>query len=508
MKFDLDKLLPKKPTPNNDIPWSGFQQAIFETCVTKPTLHVSVNAVPGSGKTTTLKELANRLDGDMLALAFNKSIATSLQAAMPHNVQASTFHSFGAGLARDMIKRHALYPAMDKNKHYGILKNVVPKDLYDLHARDLAQMLSKATAFAVGIEVEPTPAFFEIMAEDMMLTFDEVRPVIRAQIPAFMTKAYKQFLVLDGSFNFDDMLFLPCMHASDVAWPTYTNVLVDEAQDLSPIQHLMLAHLASAGARIIAVGDPRQAIYAFRGASHNSMELLNSRFCMTPLPLSICYRCDSLIVNEAAAIEPDILARNGAPPGKVERLNTKPIPADYGTDAIVLCRNNAPLFELALDFVRAGVRCQLRSGMGDQLIRWVDTFECETVADLEKKLKTHVQSERKKLEAKKKWSLLDRLFDKTSALMTIIESVNPEDSPRVVQRRIQYLIRSKQGTTLSTIHKAKGEEADKVYLLRPDLIPSHFAKDEESIQQEDNLLYVAITRAKHHFIYLPSEENC
>ena len=60
---------------------------------------------------------------------------------------------------------------------------------------------------------------------------------------------------------------------------------------------------------------------------------------------------------------------------------------------------------------------------------------------------------------------------------------------------------STRGPIFSTVHKAKGLEAKDVYLLRPDLLPSPWATDEKSIQQENNLLYVAITRAQNTFTY-------
>ena len=56
------------------------------------------------------------------------------------------------------------------------------------------------------------------------------------------------------------------------------------------------------------------------------------------------------------------------------------------------------------------------------------------------------------------------------------------------------------GIKLMTMHKAKGLENDKVFIVRMDLIPSKYAKTDEQLQQEKNLLYVAFTRAQNELV--------
>ena len=79
---------------------------------------------------------------------------------------------------------------------------------------------------------------------------------------------------------------------------------------------------------------------------------------------------------------------------------------------------------------------------------------------------------------------------------------------RSLKRLIAQLFAGRDGPLLCTIHKSKGLEADEVVILRPDLIPSRFAKTEVDLVQEYNLLYVARTRAKRilTLMYDPSED--
>ena len=61
---------------------------------------------------------------------------------------------------------------------------------------------------------------------------------------------------------------------------------------------------------------------------------------------------------------------------------------------------------------------------------------------------------------------------------------------------------STSGIVLSTVHKAKGLEADTVHILNPELMPSRWAKKEWEREQESNLIYVAYTRAKQKLSFI------
>ena len=61
---------------------------------------------------------------------------------------------------------------------------------------------------------------------------------------------------------------------------------------------------------------------------------------------------------------------------------------------------------------------------------------------------------------------------------------------------------------LSTVHKAKGLEAENVYIICPELLPfRHKNQQFWEIQQENNLAYVAITRAKNRLVYVDVSED-
>ena len=138
--------------------------------------------------------------------------------------------------------------------------------------------------------------------------------------------------------SFDEMLYLPFYHK----WmlDSYDTVFIDEAQDLAPIQHWLVKQLAT---RIIAVGDPRQAIYAFRGADSNSMQTLrDSLRDPATLKLTTCFRCPVSVIHEANTIVKDFYPWEGAEQGTISSLdyeNFLDLSPTLNYDHLILCRN-------------------------------------------------------------------------------------------------------------------------------------------------------------------------
>jgi DNA helicase-2/ATP-dependent DNA helicase PcrA len=95
-------------------------------------------------------------------------------------------------------------------------------------------------------------------------------------------------MAMKGDCDFNDQVLMPTIFHG--AFPRYPLILGDEAQDLSALNHATLRKLVGKR-RLIAVGDPCQAIYGFRGAHEESMSLLREEFDMRELPLTISFRC-------------------------------------------------------------------------------------------------------------------------------------------------------------------------------------------------------------------------
>jgi superfamily I DNA/RNA helicase len=299
----------------------------------------------------------------------------------------------------------------------------------------------------------------------------------------------------DGYIDFDDQIYMPILFGGK--WPKFPLVMVDEAQDLSPLNHEMLRRLVTS--RLIAVGDPYQSIYAFRGAVTASMGKLREQFSMTERTLSVSFRCPQSVVQRARSRVPHMKWPDWATEGIVADLSDLKI-AEIPDDAAIICRNNAPLFSAALRLIRAkrGIRL-VGSDIGPGLIKTLKKLGPESMTRAE----TFDAIDRYEAAQAAKSRAPGSLADKCSCLRVFAEQ---GETLAAGIAYAEYLFSSTGSIQLLSGHKAKGLEWDTVYHLDPWRIPSSYATSEEDIEQELNIRYVIETRAKRA-LYLINLEN-
>lgn len=496
----LDTLMaPMEEEPALQRSWSPLQEAIFSALGTTSE-NLLIRATAGSGKTTTLMEMARRGFGSSVYLAFNADIVKETKLKYPF-CNASTFHSLG----NQMWRANRPQARLEKNKLSMLLVQTVGRDsrVFKEYGHIIPRIVGLAKNNAWGglgdsRKFQEGVLDFEDLIDRGQFEIDaaDIQEVAHVSHSLF----YRSIADLT-TFDFDDMIYIPV--AQGWRFPSFSLVFVDECQDLNPLQHIMLIHMQSVGARIIAVGDRFQAIYAFRGALSNSMDLLKDRFRMVELPLSVTYRCPRAVVKEAQLICPDIQPRDGAPEGKLiwkgyEDGEEFADPQLFTSYQLVLCRNNAPLFSAVLRHVRAKSPCRVKTNFLDGLTSFIRHFKEETTLGFLLKLDLWYEKERSAAESKGYKSKVAALEDKYLTLKLL---ANELDFVWEIVELIKDLQTSVVGPTFSTIHKAKGLEAPHVYLIRPDLIPAIYARSDEALAQEMNLKFVAITRAQETFTY-------
>jgi superfamily I DNA/RNA helicase len=241
-------------------------------------------------------------------------------------------------------------------------------------------------------------------------------------------------------------------------------------------------------------------IYAFRGADNQSIHRIQEEFGTSTLPLSICYRCPKDVVRMAQGLSPEIEWHDENDDGKVSVDAERFHPNLFEANDLIVCRLNAPIIKAALQLARAGKRCVvLGRDFGRSLSSLVKSFRCrdiEEVPDAASRWKT-----------KKVKTLLDMgrdmdspsvvaIVDKHEALMHFLTEMSPRSIAEYLGMIESLFSDDEDGRSivLSTVHKAKGKEFDRVFVLDAGYI-GRFKKSRGD-DQESNIMYVAVTRAK------------
>jgi len=477
--MDLSQFDIQAPVQRN---WSEFQLAIFDSAETSQE-NLIIEAVAGSGKTATILECMNRIPPKSLFLAFNKSIADELRAKV-NGAEVRTLNSLGHSILSKRLQGSKL----ESWKNSQFVRSQLNSDEYVQFGPAVARMISLAKGMAVGILVELSRSVFIEIINSYELDIPQEYIAKACQVAQNGFVAGIKDL---STFDFDDQLFVPIF--MNWPFPSFDTVFIDEAQDLNTIQHLMLRRLVDNGARIIAVGDTRQAIYGFRGALSNSMQQLHDDFKCVPLPLSITYRCDRKIVELAQSIVPHIQPRPNAGEGELNFTDEVDI-LKVSDDTLIVCRNNSPIFSLAMKALVNRRPIRVLSNFTEMLKGFLKSFKTRDLKIFRERLDKWFEFEVKQAEEAGFFGRVAYITDKYETALSLLSAADQFDD---MLSALERFSNSTTGPTLSTIHKAKGLEANKTIILNRERMPSRFATSEEALVQEDNLLYVAITRAKH-----------
>jgi len=470
--------------------WTEQQQNIF-TEIENGESSVFIYAGAGTGKTTTIVEAANRANANRMAfLAFNKDIATELDDRLPANVPAKTFHALGFAACRENG-----YRKVDFKKSINIILDVLGKDFRSAYAlRDLISKMKGAYISPMDAQNNLNVSEIEgLMFEyNINLEKEEEADAIRA-IPNIM-----RLMTITRTVDFDDMIWLPLQ--MNWSLPRYDLLFIDEAQDFNESNRLLIKGCVGDNGRLVVVGDPRQAIYGFRGADSNSMDIfkadLESRGRkITEFPLSISWRCPVSVVKEANRYVPDFHHAEFAADGGVHvNYAFNPQPKD-----MVLCRYNAPLINAFYQLVLDGKAAYIRGkDMTKGLINHVKKITKKSympVSEFLPLLNADCAAKCNSFNNAGKENLAENYADKVECIR-IFASRGGTVNDIINSIKEVFNGKEKGDIMLSTVHKAKGLEADNVFILATDRMPNKRLGSEEN-----NICYVAITRAKKNLYY-------
>ena len=446
-------------------------------CIEMSKVHnaVRIEAVAGASKTTTLTMIANEIVKPSIYLAFNKATADEGAARFPKHVNCCTTHSVAFGeFGRELL--HKL------NRPKGHYVNVAGT------GSEIAKMYKIQPVFqgdkcivtsaAVGMFVKQSVARFE-QSSDKELSLKHVvynEHIGKNVVCTLSKRLWKDRTNLKSSVLATHDTYLKLWQLSE---PTleYSVIYVDEFQDSTECVIDIIKRQKHS--KVIIVGDSKQAIYQWRG-SINGLSSFDAVECK----LSKSFRFGTAIANVAQKI----LKNNTIVLGS-ENIPSEIGEVDRAQQYTMLFRTNSALLEAAVDAIEAKIPICIEIDVKDfvaLLNSSMALYSMDVKSVKHEKVLPYADWEAFKEGAKEDAEL--------NRMVQLIRSGKAMRSIALLEQHINikdYLI------LFTTAHKSKGREWNQVILSND--FPSHYKENGEWVglkEMEENLLYVAATRAK------------
>jgi hypothetical protein len=461
--------------------------------------HIVVKALAGTGKSFTCRvgmQVLPKSD-KILYLAFNKAIVREFEKDAPDNAEVKTLN----GIGFRVVKQAFPNAIVDDNKVRNILAELLPVDLLADERTVLTQVVERLVALAQGYILDGTdPDSLREIAFRHEVDLEGVEEMALELVPQVLLISRER----TGVVSFNDQMWLTVV--LNLPCPKYRVIFVDEAQDLNKLQHELVLRLLAPGGRVVVVGDDHQAIYGFRGSDVESI----SNFCkmlerthkpVREMPLTVTRRCPKVVVRKAQQYVPSIQALPDAPEGSVAMTTQAQAERLYELGDMIVCRTNAPLLGVAFRLIRRGVKAVVRGrDIGQGLISLIHKLRASDINDLLQKVESWSRKEIAKVTGTaKEETAVQLIVDKAECITVLAEDA---DSVTELCALIASIFeddgKGGRAVVLSSIHRAKGLEADRVFWLLPNIECK--SSQEWQQRQEVNLKYVAVTRAKRELV--------
>lgn len=460
-------------------------------------------AVAGAGKTSSILELMAitppHVDG--MYVAFNKHIVEEIKEKNPpSNFAIGTLHSRGyASIASNHRGKFQLedwktfkliqkiahgWKDVKRNKLNAKIHNI--SEYYNYYRltnqTDFSNFAETITKYDLNVDRTDLPKITECFK--LLNEYNQKH------------NTHNEFLI-----DFIDMIYLPVYLRFPIKQVSV--LMIDEAQDLSALQHVFIEKMLKPGGRMVIVGDEFQGVYGFAGSDIESWNKYKKMDNLVELPLSYCYRCGKNIVNKSNQVHDIMESPDWMHDGEVVEDGNL---LYLKSGDFVLCRNTKPLVELYFNLLTLEKPCYIKgSDVGRGLIKALEEYKnlssTDTITAMTKELNNiyrflishgvqQPQKHQKYLSYSEKLEIIQLFAWKYKTTKEIMETI------------ARIFADKGEGIMLSTVHKCKGLETDDVYLYLPHLIPSKYATQPWQLDQEANLLYVALTRAKQKLTFV------
>lgn len=499
-----------------------IEQTNIYTRIQTTNNHLVVKARAGTGKTTTLMGVIDFLPTDIQAglIVFNTQNAEDNAEITPAWVYNSTTHSLALKNVRATLGKEI---QIQKYKIQNLIRERI-KDFDDKgKAKEVKKNIFKmkhVINLLKGKLLYPTEENIDMVCSKYNVDFDS--PYLETIYGGINEIFYTSIEMLDKDGNliqrdvdFSDVILFCATGMHGVSCRKFDVLMLDEVQDFTLAQiHFAMNSLTENG-RIIAVGDEYQSIYGFRGADTNAIPLLIEKLQADIMPLTVCFRCSKAVV---AAVNREFnhikfQTFSGAKEGSERYINETNLLSHIKDGDLAICRMNAPLMKPCFSLLKKGIKAyvlgkQIGVGLINTIQQAIGNTSIQEIKKFWQVLDDHHMKRRDIIIAKNDNDTdrkLENLEDNILAISAIAEEV--ETVNELISQIDEMFSDDSYGIRFSSIHKAKGKEAENIFILRPELMPSTKAISKEDIQQEQNIIYVAMTRSKDNMFWVNKDNG-
>jgi DNA helicase-2/ATP-dependent DNA helicase PcrA len=522
--------------------------------------------------------LAGAGTGKTRAITHRIAYGVRVNAYNPHSVLAVTFTARAAGEMRQRLRGLGAGGVQARTFHAAALRQlsyfwpeVVGGQLPQI-LEHKAQLVGRAAA-GIGLRVDrltvrDLAGEIEWAKVSLVDPDDYQRKIadIGRPLPAGLTaqqvadamRAYEQAKTDAVVLDFEDILLLLAdmigRHAEvgEQIRRQYKHFVVDEYQDVSPLQQFVLDQWLGGRRELCVVGDPAQTIYSFAGASpRHLLDFRREHPDATVVRLVRDYRSTPQVVTLANALtktragasndsafssvelvaqrpngpapvytayDDDIAEANGVA-SRIEALTAQGVPA---REIAVLYRTNSQSEALEEALAQRGIGYLVRGGQRffdrDEVKRAIILLRGAAVgaasstgpdAGLGEAVRSVLLDAGWAEQPPAARGAVRERWDSLQALAELADDVDADAGGGATLREfVEHLAERAQaqhapsvdGVTLTTMHAAKGLEWDAVFIVgcSEGLLPISLADSADAVEEEKRLLYVAITRAREH----------
>ncbi|MCR6492133.1 ATP-dependent DNA helicase UvrD2 [Cellulomonas sp. P24] len=488
----------------------------------------------------------------------------------PSAVLAVTFTARAAGEMRTRLRELGVGGVQARTFHAAALRQLgffwpkviggAPPRILEHKATAIAEAASRLGLDVDRLAVRDLASEVEWSKVSLVTADDYVRATAAIDRPApsgydhqavaRLITAYEDVKTERGVIDFEDVLLMlgDMLHSRrDVAEEVraqYRHFVVDEYQDVSPLQQFLLDQWLGGRQELCVVGDPSQTIYSFTGATpHHLLTFRSQHPTAQVIRLVRDYRSTPQVVSLANRLlaRRDARGRGAAPlelvaqrpdgppigftvyddddveaTGVAQRVARLVAAGTRPSEIAVLYRTNAQSepFEQALAaagigyLVRGGERFFARREVRDAMVLLrgagrsadAETPMVETVRDVLLSAGWSPEPPAARGAVRERWESMQALVGLADDLAARFQASYADFLTELDERASAQHAPTVEGVTLASLHAAKGLEWDAVFLagLSEGLMPISLAETDAAVAEERRLLYVGITRAREH----------